>query len=207
MSRLTPYENSSLSPWSFHSDFTGDGRKNLVTAGFTNSPNKKDLVKLSDLQVIGWKSSDSLKNWKESYRYSPWENVDDSASLLLNSQSTTFGVGDYNLDNFDDYATAYVHEGTLRLRILDGASVALINQTGKYEGGYLPDTDILSDIEYESGCFDNLKSLSISSGFNSYSQSAIENLIVTAKSNSGHDHLLTFQLNSGHFIDNLLTYS
>ena len=200
LSRLTPYENSSLSPWSFHSDFTGDGRKNLVTAGFTNSPNKKDLVKLSDLQVIGWKSSDSLKNWKESYRYSPWENVDDSASLLLNSQSTTFGVGDYNLDNFDDYATAYVHEGKLRLRILDGASVALINQTGKYEGGYLPDTDILSDIEYESGCFDNLKSLSISSGFNSYSQSAIENLIVTAKSNSGHDHLLTFQLNSGHFI-------
>jgi hypothetical protein len=61
LSRLTPYENSSLSPWSFHSDFTGDGRKNLVTAGFTNSPNKKDLIKLSDLQVIGWKSSDSLK--------------------------------------------------------------------------------------------------------------------------------------------------
>jgi hypothetical protein len=76
----------------------------------------------------------------------------------------------------------------------------LLNQTGNYEGGYLPDTDILSDIEYESGCFDDLESLSISSGFNSYSQSAIENLIVTAKSKSGHDHLLTFQLNSGHFI-------
>ena len=200
LSRLTPYENSSLSPWSFHSDFTGDGRKNLVTAGFTNSPNKKDLVKLSDLQLIGWKSSDSLKNWKKSYRYSPWKNVDDSASRLLNSQSTAFGVGDYNLDNFDDYAAAYVYEGKLRLRILDGASVALLNQTGNYEGGYLPDTDILSDIEYESGCFDDLESLSISSGFNSYSQSAIENLIVTAKSKSGHDHLLTFQLNSGHFI-------
>ncbi len=200
LSRFTPYENSSLSPWSFHSDFTGDGRKNLVTAGFTNSPNKKDLIKLSELQLIGWKSSNSLKNWKESYRYSPWENVDDSASLLINSQSTAFGVGDYNLDNFDDYAAAYVYEGKLRLRILDGASVSLLNQTGNYEGGYLPDTDILSEIEYESGYFNNLKSLSISSGFNSYSQSAIENLIIKAKSNSGHDHLLTFQLNSGHFI-------
>ena len=76
----------------------------------------------------------------------------------------------------------------------------MLNQTGKFEGGYLPDTDILSDIEYTSSSFDDLKSLTITSGFNSYSQSAIENLIVTAESGSGDSHVLTFQLNSGHFI-------
>ena len=108
-----------------------------------------------------------------------------------------------NLDNFDDYAFAYVDQSVLRIRILDGASVSLLNQTGQFEGGYLPDTDILSDIEYtptSTCCFDDLKSLSISSGFNSYSQSAIENLIVTAESKSGQSEVLTFQLNSGNFI-------
>ena len=88
----------------------------------------------------------------------------------------------------------------MRIRILDGASVALLTQTGKFEGGYLPDTDILSDIEYTSTSFEDLESLTITSGFNSYSQSAIENLIVTAESESGDSHVLTFQLNSGHFI-------
>ena len=64
----------------------------------------------------------------------------------------------------------------------------------------MPDTDILSDIEYTSTSFEDLESLTITSGFNSYSQSAIENLIVTAESKSGDSHVLTFQLNSGHFI-------
>ena len=200
LSTLTPYENSSLSPWSFNSDFTGDGKRDLITAGFINSPDNDNLVKLSELELRGWQTNDLQSDWSNLYSYRPWENVHGSKSLKLNSNSTAFGVGDYNLDNFDDYATAYVTDGTLRLRIIDGASVALLNQTGQFEGGYLPDTNILSDIEYSSSCFDDLKSLSITSGFNSYSQSAIENLIVTSESESGHSHVLTFQLNSGHFI-------
>ncbi|WP_115071756.1 multicopper oxidase family protein [Synechococcus sp. UW179B] len=200
LSTLTPYGNSRLSPWSFNSDFTGDGKRDLVTAGFIDSPDKDDLVKLTDLELIGWQAEKSSYDWSNLYSYRPWEKVEGSNSLELKSTSTAFGVGDYNLDNFDDYATAYVHNGVLRLRILDGASVALLNQTGQFEGGYLPDTDILSDIEYASSDFNDLKSLSITSGFNSYSQSAIENLVVTAESESGHSHVLTFQLNSGHFI-------
>ena len=200
LSTLTPYKNSSLSPWSFNSDFTGDGKRDLITAGFVNSPDNDNLVKLSDLELIGWQTNDLQSDWTNLYSYRPWKGVSGVNSIKLESNSTAFGVGDYNLDNFDDYANAYVDNGTLRLRIIDGASVALLNQTGKFEGGYLPNTNILSDIEYTSTCFDDLKSLTISSGFNSYAQSAIENLIVTAESNSGKSHVLTFQLNSGHFI-------
>ena len=203
LSSFTPYKNSTLSPWAFNSDFTGDGKRDLITAGFVKSPDKNNKVKLSDLELIGWQAKDTNFDWSNLYGYRPWENVADAKSLEIASASTSFGVGDYNLDNFDDYAFAYVNNGTLRIRILDGASVALMNQTGQYEGGYLPDCDILTDIEYtptSTCCINDLKSLSITSGFNSYSQSAIENLIVTAESQSGHSDVLTFQLNSGHFI-------
>ena len=200
LSNFKPYENSTLAPWAFNSDFTGDGKRDLITAGFVKSPNGHNRVKLSDLELTGWQATDSNFDWSNLYSYRPWEKVDDAKSLKLKSSSTAVGVGDFNLDNFDDYAFAYVDDGTLRIRILDGASVALLNQTGKFEGGYLPDTDILSDIEYTSNSFEDLESLTITSGFNSYSQSAIENLIVTAESESGDSHVLTFQLNSGHFI-------
>ena len=200
LSNFKPYENSTLAPWAFNSDFTGDGKRDLITAGFVKSPNGHNRVKLSDLELTGWQATDTNFDWSNLYSYRPWEKVDDAKSLKLKSSSTAVGVGDFNLDNFDDYAFAYVDDGTLRIRILDGASVALLNQTGKFEGGYLPDTDILSDIEYTSNSFEDLESLTITSGFNSYSQSAIENLIVTAESESGDSHVLTFQLNSGHFI-------
>ncbi len=200
LSNFKPYENSTVAPWAFNSDFTGDGKRDLVTAGFVKSPNGHNRVKLSDLELTGWQAQDTDFDWSNLYSYRPWEKVDNARSLKLKSSSTAVGVGDFNLDNFDDYAFAYVDDGTLRIRILDGSSVSLLNQTGQFEGGYLPDTDILSDIEYKSSCFDDLESLSITSGFNSYSQSAIENLIVTAESEAGNSHVLTFQLNSGHFI-------
>ena len=200
LSRFKPYKNSTVAPWAFNSDFTGDGKRDLVTVGFVKTPSGHKRVKLSDLELTGWQAKDSSFDWANLYSYRPWEKVDNAYSLKLKASSVAVGVGDFNLDNFDDYAFTYVDDGTLRIRILDGASVALLNQTGKFEGGYLPDTDILSDIEYTSSCFDDLKSLTITSGFNSYSQSAIENLIVTAESGSGDSHVLTFQLNSGHFI-------
>ena len=200
LSRFKPYKNSTVAPWAFKSDFTGDGKRDLVTAGFVKSPDAHKRVMLSDLELTGWQAKDSSFDWENLYSYRPWEKVDNAKSLKLKTSSVGVGVGDFNLDNFDDYAFSYVDDGTLRIRILDGASVALLNQTGKFEGGYLPDTDILSDIEYTSSCFDDLKSLTITSGFNSYSQSAIENLIVTAESGSGDSNVLTFQLNSGHFI-------
>ncbi|MDC3011407.1 multicopper oxidase domain-containing protein [Synechococcus sp. AH-736-G21] len=200
LSNFKPYEKSTVAPWAFNSDFTGDGKRDLITAGFVKSPNGHNRVKLSALELTGWQATDSNFDWSNLYSYRPWKKVDNAKSLKLKSSSTAVGVGDFNLDNFDDYAFAYVDDGTLRIRILDGASVALLTQTGKFEGGYLPDTDILSDIEYTSTSFEDLESLTITSGFNSYSQSAIENLIVTAESESGDSHVLTFQLNSGHFI-------
>ena len=34
LSTLNPYSNSSIAPWGFIEDFTGDGKRDLVTAGF-----------------------------------------------------------------------------------------------------------------------------------------------------------------------------
>ena len=39
LSNFKPYEKSTVAPWTFNSDFTGDGKRDLVTAGFVKSPN------------------------------------------------------------------------------------------------------------------------------------------------------------------------
>ena len=106
LSNFKPYENSTLAPWAFNSDFTGDGKRDLITAGFVKSPNGHNRVKLSDLELTGWQATDTNFDWSNLYSYRPWEKVDDAKSLKLKSSSTAVGVGDFNLDNFDDYAFA-----------------------------------------------------------------------------------------------------
>lgn len=195
---LRPYQDSSLAPWAFNSDFTGDGMRELVTAGYV--VNQGDRVDLRDFQITGWQPVGASDSWKVTYWNNPWVDVSDVPSGLLSSSLTSFAVGDFNLDNFDDYAIAYVSDGRLRVRILDGASVSLYLQTGINENGYLPGTSILSDVTYVAADLRDVDSIVLTTGFNSYAQSPIENLIVTTSSKAGHSSSLTFQLDAGHFI-------
>jgi FtsP/CotA-like multicopper oxidase with cupredoxin domain len=195
---IHPYRQSNLAPWAFNSDFTGDGQRELVTAGFVkNSGNRVDL---RDFQITGWEPLGGSDEWKATYVHNPWLGVGSLPEAPLSSSLTSFAVGDFNLDNFDDYATAYLSDGKLRIRLLDGASVSLFLQTGIDENGYLPNTAILSDMTYSAPDLSGVDSVVLTTGFNSYAQSPIENLIVTTSSKSGHASALTFQLNAGHFI-------
>ena len=72
LSRFKPYKNSTVAPWAFNSDFTGDGKRDLVTAGFVKSSNGHKRVKLSDLELTGWQK-DSSFDWANLYSYRPWE--------------------------------------------------------------------------------------------------------------------------------------
>jgi hypothetical protein len=118
----------------------------------------------------------------------------------LAAQQTSFVTGDFNLDNFSDYASVYATANGFRLKILDGASVALALQNGELEGGYLPNTSWLADIAFEDPLLGAPSQLALTAGFNNYSQSAIENLLVSTIGQSGEMKVFTFQLDAGHFI-------
>jgi hypothetical protein len=198
LSSFQPYQNATTAPWAFNSDFTGDGHRELVTGGFQSNSGSK--VSLDGFEITGWQASDDFKNWTTSYRHNPWQDVVDLPAFKLDVSRTSFTVGDFNLDNFDDYAVAYLMDNQLRVRLIDGASVSLFLQSGINQGGYLPETSILSDMTYTSKDLAGVDSIVLTAGFNSYAQSPIENLIVTTSSSSGSSSALTFQLNAGHFI-------
>ena len=198
LSTLTPYQLSNLAPWGFNSDFTGDGVRELVTGGYVKENGNQ--VSLNDFEIIGWQRNQDSKQWEATFRGRPWSQATNVPTTLISSELTGFAVGDFNLDNFDDYATAYLENDKLRIRIIDGAAVALYLQTGNNEGGYLPQTHILSDMTYTSPTLIGVEALALTTGFNSYAQSPIENLIVTTTSKQSGSSALTFQLDAGHFI-------
>lgn len=193
-----PYKKSTLAPWAFNSDFTGDGTRELVTGGFIS--NNQSNVRLTDFEITGWQPNRKRDKWTAAYRQRPWQDVEGIPSGSISSTLTSFAVGDFNLDNFDDYAVAYFSGSQLRVRILDGAARALKIETGVDQGGYLPESTILSDMTYSGSFHADVDSIVLTTGFNSYSQSPIENLIVTASAKAGHSWALTFQLDAGHFI-------
>ena len=195
---FTPYSNSTLAPWASNTDFTGDGKRELVTAGFRSSQGSS--AHLSDFEITGWLPPNGRGPWTADFHHNPWQGVANVPEGLISSKLTSFAVGDFNLDNFDDYALAYLDDNKLRVRILDGAAVALFLQTGLDEGGYLPNVSILSDMTFSSPDLAGVESIALTTGFNSYAQSPIENLVVTAQSSSGHSSAFTFQLDAGHFI-------
>jgi hypothetical protein len=108
-------------------------------------------------------------------------------------------VGDFNLDNFADYAMAYAIDGGLRITILDGAALSLALQTGRFEGGYDPSKALLADALLLDDSLRSLKGVVLTNGFNGYAQIAIENLLVTAQTDQGSE-LFTLALDAGHFI-------
>ena len=117
-----------------------------------------------------------------------------------------------NLDNFQDIIVAYkvkvsegehkshnISEDGLRVVVLDGAALSLNYQTGKLEGGYFPDSNVLADALFLDSSLSDLSNLVLTAGFNSYAQSALENVVITAQSGSKSKQF-TMQLNAGHFI-------
>jgi len=82
---------------------------------------------------------------------------------------------------------------------MDGAAIALLLQTGQFEGGYLPQEHLLADAAIEDEVLANATNLTLTSGFNQFGQIALENLLLTANT-ADTTNVYTFQLEAGHFI-------
>ena len=220
LSTFVPYAGVSLAPWAFAQDFNGDGSRDIVTGGFapdTGVVRALGTVNLHDFTIKGWQSGDAGRNWSEAFSLTPWELISHhdhtplpgdptghshpsySPISPLSADLTGFTVGDFNLDNFADYAMAYAIDGGLRITILDGEALSLALQTGSFEGGYDPSKALLADALLLDDSLRSLKGVVLTNGFNGYAQIAIENLLVTAQTDQGSE-LFTLALDAGHFI-------
>ena len=110
-------------------------------------------------------------------------------------------MADMNLDNFQDIAVSYAVDSGLRVVVLDGAAMALNYQTGTMKGGYFPNDNVLADAAIQDKSLQDLSKVVLTSGFSSYAQSALEDLIITTHSESNKTkQVFTTQLQAGHFI-------
>lgn len=217
---LVPYEGVSQAPWAFVDDFSGDGGKDIVTGGFapaTGVVRQPGTVNLHDFTIKGWTQTNTSDQWEQVFALNPWERIPHHEHMMpmehgtmsshpdyepragLTIEQTGFSVGDFNLDNFVDYAMAYAIEGGLRITILDGAALALALQTGSFDGGYVPGKALLADALLLDESLSSLSRVVLTNGFNGYGQGAIENLLVTAQTGTG-SKLFTLALDAGHFI-------
>ena len=120
----------------------------------------------------------------------------------LTADQVSVTMADMNLDNFQDIAITYAIEGGgLRFVVLDGAALSLNYQTNTMEGGYLPNDNVLVDAYIQDPALDDLSNVVLTAGFSGYAQSALEDVIITAKSfGSEETAVFTTQLQAGHFI-------
>jgi FtsP/CotA-like multicopper oxidase with cupredoxin domain len=208
LSEITPYD-SVHAPWAFIEDFTGDGKRDLVTAGFAEGADK--TVDLSNLQIKAWSSMKDGRKWKNVFDFDPFDDI--STHLHINDKKhmpvknlkasqVSVAMADMNLDNFQDIAISYaIKKGGLRIVVLDGAAMSLNYQTGTMEGGYLPDDNVLADAIIQDKSLQGLSDVVLTSGFSSYAQSALEDLIITTETSSTNKkQVFTTQLQAGHFI-------
>ena len=206
LSTLSPYAKSTIAPWAFIEDFTGDGKRDLVTAGFEGNK-----INLSDLQIKAWTSKKNGKEWSQAFKFNPFDHIEtdlhtDGGHRMPHSNLTadqvSVAMADMNLDNFQDIAITYaLNNGGIRFVVLDGAALSLNYQTNTMEGGYLPDDNVLVDAVIDDPALDSLTNIVLTAGFSSYAQSALEDVIITAESeDSNHKTVLTTQLQAGHFI-------
>ncbi|MCT0251805.1 multicopper oxidase domain-containing protein [Synechococcus sp. CS-197] len=202
-SRLTPYADSSLAPWVFIEDFSGDGQRDLVTAGFDQV--QSDVVNLKDLEIKAFLPGEAPGSWDEQFNFDPFDDISLMAPhsvmprMGLSADQVSVAMADMNLDNFQDVAIAYAVEGGVRLVVIDGAALSLMFQTGEMEGGFFADSNVLADAVFLDSGLSDLSQLVLTSGFNSYAQSALENLVLTTQSSAGSQQF-TLQLQAGHFI-------
>ena len=205
-SALKPYKQSTLAPWAFAEDFSGDGKKDLVTVGLNRG--KQDNVNLDELRLKAWSSTSRGRSWKQQFSFDPFDSIQASgthgehslsAKQGLNADQVSVAMADMNLDNFQDVVFGYATKEGLRIVVLDGAALTLQYQTGTVEGGYFPDSNVLADALLIDSSLSDLSQVVLNAGFNSYAQSAIENVVITTQSSAGTQQF-TIQLNAGHFI-------
>ena len=206
LSSLQPYSKSTIAPWAFIEDFTGDGKRDLVTAGF-----KGDTINLSDLQIKAWTSKQNGQEWSQAFKFDPFDHIDthlhtDDGHQMpksdLTADQVSVAMADMNLDNFQDIAITYaIQNGGIRFVVLDGAALSLNYQTNTMEGGYFPDDNVLVDAFIDDPALDDLSNIVLTAGFSSYAQSALEDVIITAESeDNNRKTVFTTQLQAGHFI-------
>jgi FtsP/CotA-like multicopper oxidase with cupredoxin domain len=201
---FTPYSKSTLAPWTFIEDFSGDGQRDLVTAGFDSKQDLNDL-QLDDLELKAWLPLNDGAKWDEQFNFDPFDSIgfgeDDGLSPVenLTSDQISVAMADANLDNFQDVVISYAVDGGVRIIVIDGAALTLTYQTGQVEGGFFPNENILADAIFLDSELNDLTNLVVTSGFNSYAQSALENIVLTTESSSGTNQY-TMQLQAGHFI-------
>ena len=201
---FTPYSQSEIAPWTFIEDFTGDGQRDLVTAGFDKRQDFNNL-KLDDLELKAWLPENNASQWNEQFNFDPFDSIDYETNdnfkpvANLSANQLSVAMADANLDNFQDVVISYAVEGGVRILIIDGAALSLTYQTGQIEGGFFPNQNLLADAVFYDNNLTNLSNLVLTSGFNSYAQSALENIVLTTES-SGGSYQYTMQLEAGHFI-------
>ena len=77
--------------------------------------------------------------------------------------------------------------------------MSLQHQTGRFEGGYFPDENVLADALILDSSLNELSEVVLTAGFSSYAQSALEDLLITTKSKGDkRKHVFTTQLQAGH---------
>ena len=201
---FVPYAKSELAPWAFVEDFSGDGKRDLLTAGYSARQKFND-IQLDDLELKAWLPRDNGSQWSEQFSFDPFDDIafGDDGHLApvsgLNGNQISVGMADANLDNFQDFVIAYAVDGGLRVLVIDGAALTLTYQTGRVEGGFFPDDNILADAVFLDHNLRDISNLVVTSGFNSYAQSALENIVLTTESSAG-SYQYTMQLQAGHFI-------
>ncbi len=237
IARFRPYTSSTLAPYAFAEDFTGDNQRDIVTAGFPIHSDDEEYesddtarsarhggsekVDLEDFSITGWIGRNDGRKWvRSTFNLTPYNSDNEGALLIsgtvdataestrhnlapvqpLKASQFSVTIGDFNLDNFNDYAMAYATRTGLRVTILDGAAAALLFSTGESEGGFFPNESILADALVVDSSLEGLSSITLNSGFNSFYQSAIENLVASVVTKTGELQQLTFQLDAGHFI-------
>jgi len=206
LSSLRPYAQSTIAPWAFIEDFTGDGKRDLVTAGFQG-----DNINLSKLRIKAWTSKKKGKEWSQAFQFNPFDHIDPHLhtaagqrmpNSMLTEDQVSVAMADMNLDNFQDIAITYaIKNGGIRFVVLDGAALSLNYQTNTMEGGYFPDDHVLVDAIIDDPALDSASNIVLTAGFSSYAQSALEDVIITAKSeDNNRKTVFTTQLQAGHFI-------
>ena len=201
---FVPYSKSTLAPWTFIEDFSGDGQRDLLTAGFDSRQDLND-IQLEDLELKAWLPVDDGAEWDEQFNFDPFDSIgfgeDDGLAPVknLNVDQISVAMADANLDNFQDVVISYAVDGGVRVVIIDGAALSLTFQTGQVEGGFFPDQNILADAIFLDSNLNDISNLVVTSGFNSYAQSALENIVLTTESSEG-SYQYIMQLQAGHFI-------
>ena len=191
---------SSITPWIFANDFNGDQHSEIVTAGFKTKDGQS--LNISDLSVKGYLLDNNKP--QEEFEFMPYQFIqcdNDSTQPVadLNRSDISVAYADTNVDNFNDIILAYRVDDGVRVSVIDGAALALKQQTGEFEGGYNPLSDLLADGVVQSKKLAKSESLNLEIGWNHYGQGALANIILSG-TNGDKTHIYDLQVQAGHYI-------